>query len=162
VVAPSSLQRASAARASRPRRHDTASDRTPLARMLPRALRFRGRTNQWVISAVSQNDRGCIAPQDRARAGLGAPFRLASYFQTGQVADASAGLPARWPWAVRLDYYWRWLLDGSSRDARPADHRLARHFWTIGRGWPMEGVLTQMRHLSFRTKEQFCTDWPQR
>jgi hypothetical protein len=51
----------------------------------------------------------CIDPQDRARAGLGAPFR--------RVSGGSAGC-RRWPWAVRLGC-WQCLLDGSSRDARP-------------------------------------------
>jgi hypothetical protein len=36
-----------------------------------------------------------------------------------------ARLPARWPWAVRLDY-WQCPLDYSSRDARPAGYRLPR------------------------------------
>jgi hypothetical protein len=45
---------------------------------------------------------------------LDAPIRRAG-ISPGEVSGASAGLPARWPWAVRLDY-WQCLLDGSSQD----------------------------------------------
>jgi hypothetical protein len=56
--------------------------------------------------------------QDRAgAAGVGAPFVRAG-IPPGEVSGGSPGL-ARWPWAVRLDY-WRWLLDGASRQAGAA------------------------------------------